>query len=131
MIEFKDIEPEFGKCFDNVFEFMELNILEHPTLAVVHGIVKGEGKINGVDHSHAWIQYEDTRFNGLLFAIDPSYDVCWPWDFYMHKARCKDFTVYPMAQYYTIINEVENTGPWEERYDYLTGSEMRERGEVV
>lgn len=125
MIEFTDIEPVEGRCFDNVNEYFLANIKDHPELKIVHGLMTGQGHIEGYIHAHAWLQYS---LDNVLIAIDPSYKVYYPWGFYMSIGRNKGYTVYTAEDYYNMQVEYGTVGPWKLEYDRKTkqGMEIEE-----
>ncbi|MCK5537606.1 MAG: hypothetical protein KAI79_12320 [Bacteroidales bacterium] len=76
-----------GTCFIDSQRYMD----EHKNLKLVHGLVTGQGDIEGIRYNHSWVEDGDT-------VIDPA-----------AKERGKRTYKFPKELYYAIGDIKENT----------------------
>lgn len=100
-----------GRCFDLTADFALQRYRDPPestkNLRLVHGLITGQGPIEGILHGHAWLE-----FNGRV-VFDPSYN----WfgsvaDFY-EIARPKQIIKYTLIEAVQAMLEQGHKGPWE------------------
>jgi hypothetical protein len=59
----KEKLPDGGDCFDAAFDFMSEHGHEYENLKLVHGIVSGQGELNGYRFTHAWCEDNDNVYD--------------------------------------------------------------------
>lgn len=100
-----------GDCFENCSKWM----IGDPTtdLVVVHCLVTGTGRINGIDYSHAFLLDE---IAGLVFDVAKSLDepIIVPVKFYRECGNVRDEIHYTRDEVLAHIKETEHWGPWDE-----------------
>jgi hypothetical protein len=55
--------PDGGDCFDAAFDFMIEHGHGHKNLKLVHGIVSGQGDLNGYRYTHAWCEDDENVYD--------------------------------------------------------------------
>ena len=99
-----------GQCFKKAYEAFFSNISINPLL--VHGVVTGQGKIEGIKYVHAWVEIGDTVIDTTI----PLFENGFPREGYYKLARAdeKDMFKYNKAQVRSKALEYETYGPWED-----------------
>ena len=96
-----------GDCYENAAEL----VLANKEYTLVHGVVTGQGGLEGMQYGHAWVEYDgdvidnangrNLRFPAAVYyhlgKIDPAQQ---------HK--------YNSAEIREMLMQYEHWGPWEE-----------------
>jgi len=80
----------------------------------VHGLVTGQGKIEGVIHSHAWLEKD---WNGMKWVYDPSYQLLCPAFLFYQSGKIETAFSYSFPEYMRKICETGKYGPWEKEFE--------------
>lgn len=118
---------KLGDCYEAAAKLILYSKLENAIL--VHGMVNGQGKLNGVKYGHAWVEYDDLVFdysNGRKLEI--------PKDIYYHLGKINDENnlYYTQEETRGWILKSGTWGPWEMSGDpiFLTENIPEEEYEV-
>ena len=115
LIEITPVFEKFktdGTCFVDAYEFLSKNI--NPKYKLVHGLVIGQGPIEGVVYNHAWIEEGDTVIDTSLKAQGRS-TYKFPKEIYYAIGQINSKTIFRYSHKEMVKNilETENYGPWE------------------
>lgn len=95
-----------GTCYEDAYQYISKN----PEATLVHGLVVGQGPIEGVLYNHAWIEKGNR-------VIDPSLKpaLTVPKELYYKLGRIDTKTVYRYdhSEFLEKVLEHETYGPWE------------------
>lgn len=107
---YKKAQVSKGECYHNCFYFM----FENTDLnwKVVHGAVKGQGRIKNVIHGHAWVEVD---YNGITWVYDPTCDVLVMKHYYYDEGNISYTVKYCKEQYTNMVVESEHSGPWDSK----------------
>ena len=111
-IDYDDIpeENKHGSCYvDALHTFMEDPA--HRTL--VHGIVTGQGPIEGIQYGHAWVEDGDTVIDATL----PSSMQCLPKSLYYAIGQIDQTVEYDWHAVQEMLDEYGTYGPWDPLFD--------------
>ena len=99
-----------GDCFEVAGTMILDNPMVH-ALTLVHGIVTGQGPIEGVEHVHAWVEDSDA-----MVALDFSNGnaVVVPIDQYYKIGKIKKTARYDRKEVVSILVDTGVWGPWED-----------------
>ena len=98
-----------GNCFNKTAEYAIHN-KDATDIKIVHGIIVGQGPIEGLEHGHAWLVKGDSVIdleNGITMEIKA----------YEKAARLKHKVTYSIKAALRLINSSGHLGPWDE---YIT-----------
>ena len=95
-----------GKCFEVALEYMYKN----PTATLVHGLVTGQGPIEGILYNHAWVEKGNT-------VIDETVSLEIPKKLYYMIGQIKESNVYRYSidEMNKKLLEYKTYGPWEKK----------------
>ena len=91
-----------GNCYKEAVEFQILN----PTWILVHGIVTGQMKIEGIKYGHAWCEKEN-------IAYDPVADMYLSADVYRLVGQAYSVQEYSYTSAKEMMSEHGHYGPWD------------------
>lgn len=117
---------ETGNCYVVAFQYM----LEHPSqegLLLCHGLVYGQGRMEGLRFGHAWNEIGDVvidNSNGVYFEGSKS-------EYYrIGKIDPKDVRCYTAKEAFELGLKYRHYGPWDPAvegvYDAVTGERLDE-----
>ena len=103
-------ENKNGDCFTVAWNAFYDNIAQKPLL--VHGIVTGQGAIEGIKYNHAWIEIGDMVIDKTI----PLFANGFPKDAYYRMARADESLMFKYNSEQVMNNALKfNTyGPWED-----------------
>jgi hypothetical protein len=107
------IEPT-GNCFEsaaNLFIDLAMETGLQDGVVLCHGICTGQGPIEGVEYTHAWILLEES---GIV--LDTERMSVHPAARYYQIGQIKQVTKYDFEDVKAMIVEHGHYGPWEEKY---------------
>lgn len=84
----------------------------HPTrnkFSLVHGIVTGQGPIEGIKYGHAWVLHTDSNV-----VIDVTADIRMPFDIYKRIGQIEYYVVYTWKEAVKNCNKFGHYGAWDE-----------------
>lgn len=96
-----------GGCFNKTSDYAALNRTA-TDIKVVHGIIIGQGPIEGVEHGHAWLQ------KGNL-VIDLENGIEMDSDAFEQVARLKYKVTYTLQEAVDLMYEFDHKGPWDKK----------------
>ena len=100
-------DPDGGDCYEAAANL----VLSNPEYTLVHGIVTGQGKLQGMKYGHAWVEHGDD-------VIDKSNgrDLEFPRAVYYHLGNIDPNHQhrYSSDDVREMIIQHEHWGPWEE-----------------
>jgi len=98
-------ENKHGNCY-----VASLNkFMENPRkYKLVHGIVTGQGAIEGIQYGHAWVEYGDK-------AIDCSANVEMPKDVYYLLGNIEYTHEYDGQEVLKMLDKFGTYGPWDKK----------------
>lgn len=99
---------EFGCCFDLVSEWVLKNRHEDIDVKVVHGLILGQGPIEGIEHGHAWLEINNR-------VVDLENEVSMSKYEYEHLARLQYKVSYSIKEAIEQMLESGHKGPWDKR----------------
>ena len=102
-------ENKNGDCFQAAWRAFYQNISKSPLL--VHGIITGQGPIEGIKYNHAWVEIGDTVIDKTI----PLFAKGFPKDAYYRLANADEDKVfkYNAKEVAKKAQEFETYGPWE------------------
>lgn len=92
-----------GDCYEKALRFLQGN----PSWSLVHGIVTGQGAIDGVRYGHAWCERD-----GVVW--DPTHDREFPAAFYYLLGKIEYTKRYDFTAANQQALKTEIYGPWDE-----------------
>ena len=107
-----------GDCFpaalNLLLEFHALRQLTSTEPVLVHGIVTGQGKIDGVQHWHAWVEIGDT-------VIDRSNDkdIKLPKGLYYSIGKIDQTWRYTPDEAWSEATDNDHYGPWIDNWEEM------------
>ena len=99
-----------GTCYVDAYQYMD----DNRKLKLVHGLVTGQGEIEGIRYNHAWVEDGNTVIDASLKAQGRSiYKI--PKDLYYAIGNIKEKTTfrYTYKEMVKKMFDTENYGPWE------------------
>lgn len=95
----------FVQAYNNFFDSRDNNVL------LVHGVVTGRGKIEGLKYLHAWIEIGDKVIDTTMSLFAKGF----PKDGYYRLAQAdeKEMFKYNKSEAIEKILKYETYGPWE------------------
>lgn len=114
---------ERGSCFECAGKFLLDNPNIHDDAYLVHGTVAGQGRLEGIRFSHAWIEMSDGEV-----VVDPTNSLQRLTDEYYELGKVKDVIRYTFKEMLDLILETEHWGPWDE---YLNAGPWEEKSSPV
>ncbi|MCK5536358.1 MAG: hypothetical protein KAI79_05990 [Bacteroidales bacterium] len=99
-----------GTCFVDAYKYMDTN----HSLTLVHGLVTGQGPIEGIVYNHAWVEDGNTVIDASL--KEQGRDTYkFPKDLYYAIGNIQKKTTfkYTYEEMVSKMVETENYGPWE------------------
>jgi len=99
-----------GSCYQDAMNYFSMKSISNKKLKLVHGLVVGQGPIEGVKYGHAWVEDGNT-------VIDPSKKPALkvPKQLYYAIGNIKKSTVfdYNRAETSAAVSKHKTYGPWE------------------
>ena len=106
-----------GECFYKSCTFL----LDLPQDALkdarlVHGLVDGQGPMDGIRFPHAWVE---VSIGGCMFVWDPEAKALLQRHRYYEAGRIveDELTRYTGAKAWMHVSQTGHAGPWEDRFD--------------
>ena len=108
---FTEGKNDTGKCFVNAYDYMSAN--SSSKINLVHGLVVGQGPIEGVLYNHAWIEKGNEVIDTALKAQGAK-RYKFPKDLYYAVGQINPKTVfkYTFKEMIENVLETEVYGPW-------------------
>lgn len=108
-------ECKNGDCYQVGYRYFNKNAIKNPNLRLVHGLVTGQGKINGIVYNHCWC--EDIKEDMVIDMTMPSAFQMVPRVVYYALGKIDEETVYKYDHSQVMAKSVEygTYGPWEEK----------------
>lgn len=103
-----NIPKPTGDCFEAAVYLMQW-LPQELNPIIVHGEATGRGKIEGIQHAHAWVEVDDRVFdfsNGKEVVIDK--------DVYYAIGRVKNTVRYSQSEANAAMLNVGTFGPWDQ-----------------
>ena len=99
-----------GTCYVDAYKY----ISENRNLKLVHGLVTGQGDIEGIRYNHAWIEDGNTVIDASLKEQGRS-TYKFPKDLYYAIGQINPKTTFRYTYKETVkkMYDTENYGPWE------------------
>ena len=99
-----------GTCFIDAKNYMEKNT----KLILVHGLVQGQGPIEGITYNHAWVEDGNTVIDSSLKEQGRK-NYKFPKDLYYAIGNIQEKTTfrYTYKEMLEKLVKEENYGPWE------------------
>ena len=95
-------ENKHGNCFVVAFNY----VMSHPNATLVHGIVTGQGPLDGLQYNHAWAEEGDT-------VIDNTINLTVPKLIYYAIGHIKIVKKYSYEQMIDNALSYRTYGPWD------------------
>jgi hypothetical protein len=104
---------ERGQCFTNTLAALQgWHSHGFSSYIMVHGIVRGQGKIDGLFHGHAWLEF---NAHGFEFVVDPSYTSVMPKDDYYQLGHISYTKRYTFPEAFDLLCQTSHCGPWDDK----------------
>ena len=99
-----------GNCFQTAWRAFYQNISKSPLL--VHGIITGQGPIEGIKYNHAWVEIGDIVIDKTI----PMFAKGFPKDAYYRLAEADEDKIFKYAakEVAKKAQEFGTYGPWED-----------------
>lgn len=100
-----------GQCYKVAYQFFDRNNYKNPGMKLVHGLIIGQGPIEGKKIDHAWVEY-----NGYVYdyTLSEKYQVLPIRDYYkLARLNEKDLIKYTPDQVLKLVLEHKTYGPWD------------------
>ena len=113
-IDLSDIpeENQHGDCFVQALH----TFLEDPkNYTLVHGVVTGQGPLEGIQYCHAWVI--DERNNTVIDKTLPAGNQKIPVNLYYWIGKIEITKEYNASQVYKMIDKYETYGPWDKVFE--------------
>lgn len=110
-----------GQCFNKVYLWAEKNFFPGLTVKVCHGLVVGQGPIEGLIHGHAWLEDGDT-------VIDLQHKVTMSKLEYYKTAKLKKVVRYSLKQALQLGYNTGHAGPWNKDIQKVNISAFKKLG---
>ena len=102
----KYLSEQLGDCYQKAYRYFQ----KHPNFLLVHGLVHGQGKLNGVIYDHAWVEDGNTVIDMTL----PKQLQKLNKKVYYALGKIKTTFKYDQDQVVKKSLEYETYGPWED-----------------
>jgi len=101
-----------GQCYKLAYQYFDKNRHRDPDMLLVHGLIKGQGPLEGKKIDHAWVESEGLVYD---FTLPKDYQVL-PIEVYYRLARLdvRDLIKYKSAQVYKMASQYGTYGPWDD-----------------
>lgn len=99
-----------GECYKDAFLYA---FDKCKKANVVHGIVKGQGKLENIRYGHAWVEYTSEKFGDTVY--DPLTKKEYPIGIYYNIGEIKYAKVYTINEAMNLSLMHETYGPWDKK----------------
>ncbi len=108
-----------GQCFIKAFEALEKFYHSGANPVLVHGVVTGEGKLEGVKYTHAWVEIGDHNDMTRTVVVDNtvSEGFTMPAIEYYKQGKIQITKKYTYKEALAKILDIQHWGPWDEIFD--------------
>jgi len=98
-----------GDCFVVSYQYFQKNALRNDKLRLVHGLVTGQGAIEGIVYNHAWVEDDNMVIDKTL----PKNMQKIPKSLYYKMGKIKTTYKYNYEEVLEKVVEIGTYGPWE------------------
>ena len=100
-----------GLCYQNAFHGLD----KYPGSVLVHGIVTGQGPIEGVTYGHAWLEVEGIGEG--TYCVDFNACLALPKEIYYRIGKQKYTVTYTASEAAKLARKAGHYGPWDKKID--------------
>ena len=102
-----------GNCYEaamkQMWDYYRKGIKE---VKLVHGVVTGQGELDGIQFSHAWIEV-----NGIVLDMSNGREVVMPKNLYYKLGKIKITREYDYEDMLKMIDKYGTYGPWDKVFN--------------
>ena len=103
-----------GDCYIKAYQYFQANAFKNNNLILVHGLVTGQGPLEGIVYNHAWIE-DGNKIIDL--TLPPKLQKSFSKSKYYKIGKIKESNVYKYNYNEVIEKSIEykTYGPWEKK----------------
>lgn len=99
-----------GDCYVAAYKLFNSQALHNKSLRLVHGIVTGQGQLNGVKYDHAWVEDISKK---LVYDYSNGRQIVLPSDVYYRLGKITNTKKYTFNQMLDMSIKYRTYGPWD------------------
>ena len=97
-----------GSCYEDALNYFSIQSIRNKKLKLVHGLVTGQGPIEGVVYGHAWVEDGNTIIDATKKPV-----LKIPKQLYYAIGNIRTVFRYDRTEVSQMVSKFKTYGPWE------------------